>query len=361
MAKRKREEDSNDDLEHPPVRLSAQDIRIEYWRQNNYHWPVDGGRLAPLGGMSSPTFPSGVDYLEIAKDLSSCCVDFLASNHLYMFEHREGVVEESLATFHRLFTFYFPLPTGTIFDDHAFERTCMRLATINAAALTRQIADLLVPSAEAAVDLGYPAFEHLTVSIGETWTHCISFNTFQPQPDFAVGFARDAFTMEQYQKLEQLIGGYDDKSYFRGSASMYFPFLVCEVRGADETLDIAEQQNTHNAALCVRSVVELFKLVQRQHEIDRVILAISILHDNSLVQIHGHYAEIGHDYTSYFRTTLAEFYFTSPDGTEKWTCYRFVMALYADWAPAHFRWLASAIDDLPLPESTSSSLFTVQH
>jgi hypothetical protein len=56
---------------------------------------------------------------------------------------------------------------------------------------------------------------------------------------------------------------------------MYFPFLTCEVKcGA------AGRQNAHSMTLAVRGVVELFRLVGREKELHREILAFSISHDD---------------------------------------------------------------------------------
>lgn len=45
--------------------------------------------------------------------------------------------------------------------------------------------------------------------------------------------------------------------------------------------------------------------------------------------------------------SIREFSFTDLDGREKWASYKFVMGVYGDWAPSHFKKLCSAIDELP--------------
>jgi hypothetical protein len=44
--------------------------------------------------------------------------------------------------------------------------------------------------------------------------------------------------------------------------------------------------------LAVRCVVELFRLVKREKELHREILAFSVSHDDSSVRIYGHYPVI---------------------------------------------------------------------
>ncbi|KUI58187.1 hypothetical protein VP1G_05465 [Cytospora mali] len=115
-----------------------------------------------------------------------------------------------------------------------------------------------------------------------------------------------------------------DESYFAATWYMYFPFLTCEVKcGA---LDIADRQNAHSATLAVRAVVELFRLVKREKEINREILAFSVSHDCSNIRIYGHYPL---------------------EGKEKWTAYRFTRNVYDNWMPDHFKRICSAIESLP--------------
>jgi hypothetical protein len=80
-----------------------------------------------------------------------------------------------------------------------------------------------------------------------------------------------------------------DNSYCLGTYYMYFPFLTCEVRCGDVGLDTADRQNAHSMTLAVRGIVELFKLVGREKELHREILAFSISHNDESVRIYGHY------------------------------------------------------------------------
>ncbi|KAM0267466.1 hypothetical protein ACHAQH_010108, partial [Verticillium albo-atrum] len=63
---------------------------------------------------------------------------------------------------------------------------------------------------------------------------------------------------------------------------MYFPFLTCEVKCGAAALDVADRQNAHSMTLAVRAVVELFRLMKREDEVDRQILGFSISHDHRL-------------------------------------------------------------------------------
>ena len=128
---------------------------------------------------------------------------------------------------------------------------------------------------------------------------------------------------------------------------MYFPFLTCEVKCGAAALDIADRQNAHSMTLATRAIVELFRLVGREMELHREILAFSISHDHRSVRIYGHYPVIDGKDTKYYRHPIHTFDFTALDGKEKWTAYRFTKNVYDTWMPAHFKQLCSAIHDIP--------------
>lgn len=128
---------------------------------------------------------------------------------------------------------------------------------------------------------------------------------------------------------------------------MYFPFLTCEVKCGAAALDIADRQNAHSMTLAVRAIVELFRAVKREDEVNRQILAFSISHDHRSARIYGHYPVIAGKDTKYYRHPIRTFDFTELDGKDKWTAYRFTKNVYDTWMPAHFKNICSAIDQLP--------------
>lgn len=124
-------------------------------------------------------------------------------------------------------------------------------------------------------------------------------------------------------------------------------YLTCEVKCGAGTLDIADRQNAHSMTLAVRGIVDLVRLVKREDEVNRKILAFSVSHDDRSVRIYGHYPVITGKDTKYYRHPIHEFSFTALDGKEKWTTYRFTKNVYDIWMPAHFKNICSAIDQLP--------------
>jgi hypothetical protein len=124
-----------------------------------------------------------------------------------------------------------------------------------------------------------------------------------------------------------------------------------EVKCGNEGLNIADRQNAHSSSVAVKQVVDLYRGVSRQQELNRKVLAFSISHDQEAVRIYGHYPVIDGDQTSVYRHTIKKFDITNEDGKDKWTTYIFTRNLYDIYGPIHFERLRSAADQLPDPPS----------
>ncbi|KAJ4286032.1 hypothetical protein N0V88_008147, partial [Collariella sp. IMI 366227] len=169
----------------------------------------------------------------------------------------------------------------------------------------------------------------LVESVNEGWNNSIPLTGTRPQPDYSVGFKRVAFTEDQIAKLSPFIGDFiaGDQSFFMAT--------------------YCYRQNAHSMTLAVRGIVELFRAVKREDEVNRKILAFSVSHDHRSVRIYGHYPVITGTDIKYFRHPIHTFDFTALDGKDKWTAYRFTKNVYETWMPAHFKNICSAIDQLP--------------
>ncbi|KAK3332932.1 hypothetical protein B0T19DRAFT_490755 [Cercophora scortea] len=199
-----------------------------------------------------------------------------------------------------------PVPSDTLFRDDVFETTCQRIQSKNEARIIQDIGRLIVPSAESLATFGAAHLDILIESVDELWDNSIPFtsNCPQPQPDYSVGFTRDAFTKDQLDKLAPFIGDFTGGDYM---------------------------------TLAVRGIVELFRTCKREDELNRKILAFSVSHDDRSVQIYGHYPVIAGKDTN----------FTDLEGRDKWAAYRFTRNVYDMWMPEHFKEICSAIDQLP--------------
>lgn len=242
-----------------------------------------------------------------------------------------------------------PVPGNTLFGDDVFEAACENIHQRNKARIIQDIGRLIVPSAETLAIFGAKHLDILTESVNEGWNNSIPLTSTRPQPDYSVGFKRNAFTEDQLAKLSPFIGDFitGDQSFFMATYYMYFPFLTCEVKCGAAALDIADRQNAHSMTLAVRGVVELFRAVKREDEVNRKILAFSVSHDHTSVRIYGHYPVIAGKDTKYYRHPIYKFDFTALDGKDKWTAYRFTKNVYDTWMPKHFENICSAIDQLP--------------
>lgn len=283
----------------------------------------------------------------------------------YMRKYEQDITDESKGLCRTLVEKEQAVPKNTLFRDDIFDRTCQNLQAKNEARVIQDIARLIVPSAESLATFGDRALDVLAESVNEGWNNSVSLTSTRPQPDYSVGFRREAFTKDQLNKLSPFIGDFlaGDQSYFMATYYMYFPFLTCEVKCGAAALDIADRQNAHSTTLAVRAIVELFRLVKREKELHRNIIAFSISQNDSSVRIYGHYPVIDGKDTTFYQHPIRKFDFTGMDGKDKWTTYKFTKNVYDLWMPVHLNRIRSVIDELPsdfdfdvLPLSDESGL-----
>ncbi|KAH8704461.1 hypothetical protein GQ44DRAFT_819750 [Phaeosphaeriaceae sp. PMI808] len=248
-------------------------------------------------------------------------------------------------------------PENSLFRDDIFETTCEKLCGRNEAMVIRDIALLLVPSAQTLATFGDTNLVHLAESTNEGWNSAEPLLGPRPQPDYSVGFGQSAFTDEQLEKLKPYVGEEPSSftSSFMATWQMYFPFLACEVKCGNAAIDVADRQNAHSMTLAVRGVVKLFSLVKRQNELHRKIIAFSISHDHRSVRIYGHYPIIDGDEFTCYRHLIKAFDYTSEEGKDKWAAYRFTKNVYDKWMPTHLKNICSAIDELQPGVGTPTS------
>ncbi|KAM3071142.1 hypothetical protein ACMFMG_010048 [Clarireedia jacksonii] len=273
----------------------------------------------------------------------------LSTKGSFMDESELDITEKSKKIFLNLLDAKQTFPKDSLFRDDVFKRTCKKIEDRNEARIIRDIGLLITPSVENLATYGADHLNILIESTNEGWNNSLPLTGTRPQPDFSVGFKREAFTNEQLEKLAPFIGNFisGDQSYFMATYYMYFPFLTCEVKCGNFALDIADRQNVHSMTLAVRATVELFRLVGREMELHREILAFSISHDHMSVRIYGHYPVINGSQTTFYRHPIHIFNFTIMDGKDKWTAYQFTKNVYDLWMPSHFERLCSAIDQIP--------------
>ena len=272
----------------------------------------------------------------------------LATRGSFLSECEMDITNESKTLCHTLLGREQTTPQGSLFDDNIFQSICRVVRARNEQRVLRDITPLIAPSAEILAVRGATQLGCLVECLNEGWNNSIPLTGTRPQPDYSVGFRRKAFTEDQLAKLSPFIGDFidGDQSFFMATYFMYFPFLTCEVKCGDGALDVADRQNAHSMSLAVRAIVELFRLVHREGEVNRQILAFSISHNHDSVRIYGHYSVIDGEHQQFYRHPIRNFSFTELDGREKWAAYRFTKNVFDVWMPEHFQRICSAIDKL---------------
>ncbi|KAH7175800.1 hypothetical protein EDB81DRAFT_632939 [Dactylonectria macrodidyma] len=203
----------------------------------------------------------------------------------------------------------------------------------------------------------------LIESANEPWTSCIPLAGAFPQPAYAVGFRREAFSTSELARLSALFGDpvTGQPSIVLATHGMYFSFLTCEARTADPWLNMADRQNAHSAAISVGGVVELFRAAGLAHEINREILAFSVSHDQKVMRIYGHYPVISGDRTAYYRYPINSFSVAPENGMNTWSAYKFFINVYDTWTMDHLAKLRWAINQLPLPPNPDAAIADAYH
>ncbi|KAJ0423938.1 hypothetical protein BJY00DRAFT_309755 [Aspergillus carlsbadensis] len=302
------------------------------------------------------------------------CADLLEARGCYITGHDErGIAAEGTELCQELLAKDFETPKRSVFEDQSIEATLEDLETRNEPAVLRIMGELVVPSAASALRLGQIRNKNLPVSIDEVWDHSIALGwvpgpknprylpsslssknkRIRPlklprvQPDYAVGFSKSAFTPKQLDRLDPFIGEVDDISFFRGTSRMYFPFMVSEVKSESVSLLIAGRPILHAMGLCLRGIVNLFKMVGHEKELDRQALGFSITHNVRTVVIWAHYPVISGKATTFHAHKVKRIFLSESVGEAKWTAYKFTLAVYEHWAPVLLSKLCSAIDQIP--------------
>ena len=280
--------------------------------------------------------------------------DILEAAEIFMHNNGKVTPTDACVTLYKaLLDTAQPVPKDSLFRDDRFQETCFRLCNANEAKVIRDISPLIVPSGETLHAFGVEQLAHLTDHVNKKWYGCVPIVSPAPQPDFSIGFNKSAFSQSQLEKLGPFIKGWK-YTPFLSTTSIYFPFLTCEVKCGNEALNIADRQNAHNGSVAVKQLVNLYREVSRESELDRKILAFSVSHDHNALRTYGHYALIDGSGARFYRHPIRKFDFTEQDGRDKWTAYKFILNVYKTFVPTHLERIRTAIDQLPGPVSQPS-------
>jgi len=284
-------------------------------------------KSAPYRNPSYPTF--------LSEDV--------ANYKSYMEDHELGISDASEKLLETLLHTEQRPPTDTLFRDDVFSKHLRKLKGKNEPRVIQDLSPLLVPSAEALATFGAHHLDVVVESVNEGWNNCFPITKPRPQPDSAFGYGISAFSDHQLDKLRPTLGDASFSSFFKATYYMHFPFLTKEVKTGTMGLDIADNQNLHSITVAVRAVVELFKLVGREKELHREIVAFTISHDDKSVRLYAHYPYIDGDKITIWRRTVDQFYL---DTKTKWRSYIFTTNVYNIFSPTHLKRICFAIDDI---------------
>lgn len=225
-----------------------------------------------------------------------------------------------------------------------------RVRGTNETCLQRDVTPWIVPSAG---DLNFSNelnIDYLCDEIDARWSKCEAMGSTQPKPDYACGLKPQVFTREEMHKLRDYAS---PKRPVFFMSELCFPFLVCEVKSGEGSLEAAGRQNIHSASVAVRSIIELHRAAYGERQASYLygkILAFSISRDNEVVNIYGHYAEIIDKQTGelgFHRYNFASISLTMHDGRDRFRSYNFVLNLYREFAPKHLKRIRAAVAALP--------------
>jgi hypothetical protein len=139
----------------------------------------------------------------------------------FMGKYKEGISVKSKEICQRLRKSLQSPPKDTLFEDNLFEDTLDSIRGRNETRVIRDIAQLIVPSAEILAIRGVSHLKILRETTNAGWNNAIPFYGSRPQPDYSLGFKREAFTRQQLQKLQPFIGNDpEDCSYFAATYDM---------------------------------------------------------------------------------------------------------------------------------------------
>ncbi|TAQ86910.1 hypothetical protein B7494_g4755 [Chlorociboria aeruginascens] len=230
-------------------------------------------KSAPYQNPSYPTF------------LSENVVNYKS----YMEDHELGLSDASEKLLDKLLHSPQSSPKDTLFRDDIFRKHLCKLKGKNESRILQDLSPLLVPSAEILAILGADHLDGIVESVNEGWNNCYPITKPCPQPDSAFGYGIFSFSDTQLNILRPTLGDASFSSYFKATYYMHFPFLTKEIKTGVLGLDIADNQNAHSMTIAIRAVVELFKLVGREKELHREIVALAISHDDQLVRHYAYY------------------------------------------------------------------------
>lgn len=253
----------------------------------------------------------------------------------------------------RLLKAEYSMPANLAYQPDQLKQLLRRVRFCNEARVVRDIMSIVVPSPELLTIRGHAELSTICEAMDAEWTQCATLCGPRPKPDFVAGISAATFTTEEKEKL-QLNHTSACPNFF--PENMYFPFLICEAKGSDGSIEEAERQAMHSASIATRAVIELFRKISATAEVDGKILTFSVAHNHTTALIFAHFAKIEHDKTSFYRTLIINHRFADDVKSTGWTkSYQIVRAIYDHFVPQHVGRIRDALARLRSPFPAAST------
>lgn len=269
---------------------------------------------------------------------------------------KEFLTEAGKSTCEQMLSTSYDDPEYTPFPLSQFLSVWNRFRNRNEYRIFRDITPMLVPSAEILYFCGHRDLEHIVEEFGADWKKSNPMGGPAPRPDFAAGLAYTAFTDEEIVKLAKY-SAFNRAALF--TDNMYFPFLLCETKSGDQSINRADRQNAQSSGVAVNAIVQLHRVLgdAEVSQLSGQILAFSISHDNERAKVYAHYAVVEGATEKFYRCFLNSFDFIL-HGERKRT-YDFVRAVYHIFYPLHLKRIRDALskmEDQPNVSIASSEI-----
>lgn len=207
---------------------------IEHWRETG-HWPKVlfepslnmGPDLCKKRPFSAISYTQSVKQGINPTAYTSEYEEFLAKVGIIMHDRQTTISNESKKLCVTLLEGKNEIPENTFFQGESFWTILSKVRRKNETRVMRDITSCIVPSAELLFMHGVLGLEHLTEELSAEWIKCIPLAGPRPKPDLAVGFSSSVFTDKEIQKLKCHQTPQRPTLF---TETMYFPFLVCEVK-----------------------------------------------------------------------------------------------------------------------------------
>jgi hypothetical protein len=143
----------------------------------------------------------------------------------FMDEYKLGISDQSKWFCHELLHNEQGVPQISLFRDDTFDAACRNIQDRNEDRVIQDISRLTVPSPETLAVFGDSHLKCLAESVNESWDSAVPYMNTVPQPDYSIGFNREAFTKDQHEKIAPFLAEFPNgiQSYFMGTRYQLFP------------------------------------------------------------------------------------------------------------------------------------------